>query len=135
MSYKVISKPKVEIDPDLLHKIEGQVHEMGQVVLHFIYRSPLGDYPSMIRIWPTTYLYDQHSDHVSELVHAENITYYPTWHICPPGKNQYFTLIFSGLPRSCQVFDFIEKCTNEVGAFRVLDIKRNAQDVYYIMMG
>ncbi len=134
MGYTVVTKPKVEIDPDLLHKIEGQVHEMGQVVLHFIYRSPLGDYPSMIRIWPTTYLYDQHSDHVSELVHAENITYYPTWHICPPGKDQFFTLIFSGLPRACQVFDFIEKCTNEIGAFRVLNISRNSQDVYYIMM-
>ena len=111
MSSTVITKPKVNIAPALLEEIQAQVHESGQVVIHFLYNTPPGEYSSYIRIWPTTFLYDKGSVHSSELVHVENITYYPQWHECVAGSTNFFTLIFSGLPKSCTSFDFIEHCT------------------------
>ena len=135
MTAKIIKKPKVEITEEWLKKVKVQADDMGQVVLHFVFRSPddlFGD--TLIRIWPTTYLYDNHSPHISDLVHIENITYYPDWHICPAGSNTYFTLIFSGLPKSCTAFDFIEHCSNQAGAFQVKNIQRNDSDVYFLQM-
>lgn len=126
----VIEKPQISIAPELLKELQSKVYTQGQVVLHFLFISRnLGD---KIRIWPTTYLYDKGSSHRSEMVHFENITLYPQWQLC--NSRNYFTLIFSGLPKSCKTFDFIEHCTEEFGAFQVLDIKRNEQDVYYISM-
>ena len=124
----VITEPRIDISPDLLEELQNQVHEQGQVVVHCIQESP---YPSFIRIWPSTYLYDQHSVHKSELVHAENICYFPQWKAVEEGQN-YFTLIFAGLPRDCSVFDLIEHCSNEGGAFKALNIVRNKADVYYV---
>jgi len=127
----VIVKPSVEISEEILRATKTNTEEMGQVVLHFSTTQPVQD-EFMIRIWPTTYLYDQHSSHISEIVHIENITYYPVWSYCPPGSSASFTLIFSGLPRSCTTFDFIEHCTNQAGAFEVRNIARNDQDVYHL---
>ena len=124
----IIEEPSIDIAPDLLSELESQIHEQGQVVVHCIHNN---DYPSYVRIWQTTYLYDHHSDHRSELVHAEKITYYPIWTPVFSG-NSFFTLIFSGLPRSCTMFDLIEHCDNQAGAFKVLNIKRNDTDVYYV---
>jgi len=134
MSSTVITRPKIDIAPSLLDEIKTQIHEMGQVVLHFLYSTPPSSYPSYIRIWPSSFLYDKNSPHKSELVHAENITYYPKWHECTPGSTYFFSLIFSGLPKSCTSFDFIEHCTNQAGAFSVHDIARNESDVYFIRM-
>ncbi|MBT8234508.1 MAG: hypothetical protein HKO66_14680 [Saprospiraceae bacterium] len=124
----IIKNPKVDISKELLAELETQIHEQGQVVVHCIQETIM---PSFIRIWPTTFLYDHHSEHKSELVHAENITYFPNWQIVDKGEN-YFTLIFSGLPKSCIVFDLIEHCSNEGGAFKALNIVRNKSDVYYV---
>lgn len=124
----IIKDPKVDISTDLLEELQSKIHEQGQVVVHCLQES---DYPSFIRIWPSTYLYDHHSDHRSELVHAEKITYFPNWQVVDEGEN-YFTLIFSGLPKSCIVFDLIEHCSNEGGAFKALNIPRNDSDVYYV---
>jgi len=135
MSTTVIEKPKVDISPDLLTEIKSQIHEMGQVVLHVLYTVPPGIHPTYIRIWPTTYLFDKNSPHKSELVHAEHIAYYPDWYECMPGKTYFFSLIFSGLPKSCTKFDFIEQCINQAGAFAVHDIHRNDTDVYFLRMG
>jgi len=135
MCATIIKKPKTKISKKLLREIKTQSEEMGQVVLHFVFQtndSSLGD--SLIRIWPTTYLYDLHSAHKSELVHIENITYYPTWFLCPAGTETYFTLIFSGLPKSCTAFDFIEHCTNQAGAFQMKNIQRNNSDVYFLQL-
>ncbi len=126
----IIEKPKVDIDKDILHELEAQIHEQGQVVVHCIQTA---DFPTLIRIWPTTYLYDHHSEHKSELVHAENISYFPHWKAVDMGEN-YFTLIFSGLPKSCIVFDLIEHCDNQNGAFKVMNIPRNNSDVYYVQI-
>jgi len=124
----IITRPKVDIDADLLADLETMVHEQGQVVVHCIY---IGLGIELIRIWPTTYLYDLHSDHRSELVHHEKISQAPQWTLCAMGLN-HFTLVFSGLPRSCQAFDLIEMCSSEGGAFEVKSIRRNEQDVYYV---
>jgi len=124
----IIKKPKVDIAPEIIKKISEQVHEQGQVVVHCIL-DVMDDL--LIRIWPTTVLYDQHSDHASDLVHVDNITLYPQWQQAKIGKN-YFTLIFEGLPKSCIVFNLIEHCSNQAGAFQVKNIARNESDVYFV---
>jgi len=124
----IIEEPKIEIEPDLLRELETKIHDQGQVVVHCILKN---DFPSYIRIWQTTYLYDHHSEHSSELVHAENISYFPHWTPTHTGSS-YFTLLFSGLPKSCRLFDLIEHCDNQAGAFKVLNITRNQSDVYYV---
>lgn len=130
MSAIVIKDPTVSISPKILNEIKEQHHAQGQVVLHFIYFPVSMD--SLIRIWPSTYLYDTGSSHKSELVHVENITIYPEWYPCTIGRKHFFTLVFSGLPKSCTTFDFIEHCSNEGGAFKVYGIERNDADVYYL---
>lgn len=134
MSTKIIEKPKTEIAEEVLSMLATQTDEQGQVILHFLYQVNIFSIGNKIRIWPTTFLYDLHSDHKSELVHVENICLYPTWQDLKPGKNYFFTLIFSGLPKSCNLFDFVEHCDGSPGAFEVRNIKRNTSDVYYIRM-
>ena len=126
----IIENPTIEIAPDLLAELEHQVEEQGQVIVHCLHATTVTAY---IRIWPTTYLYDIHTDHASHLVHAEKISYYPIWQKVRPGE-AYFTLIFSGLPKSCTVFDLHERCDNEHGAFKVFGINRNKTDVYFVQL-
>ena len=129
MPLTIISEP--QIDVEILKSLKAQVEELGQVVLHFLYKSPLTEIMN-IRIWPSSYLYDLHSDHRSELVHIENIVLAPYWMPCFPGEKIHFTLIFSGLPKTCTMFDFVEICDNELGAFEARNIMRNDSDVYYL---
>jgi len=42
-----------------------------------------------------------------------------------------FTLIFSGLPKTCMMFDLIEQI-QAPGAFEVKNITRNKSDVYFL---
>lgn len=127
----VITKPKVDIAPELLDEINDQIHEVGQVVLHFLITNSSSQ-ESGIRIWPTTYLYDLGSSHVSDLVHVENITMYPTWQWISGFSKTYFTLIFSGLPKTCDAFSFKEICSNQAGSWYIEKIIRNSSDVYYL---
>ena len=126
----IIKKPKSIISPGLLAELATMTKEQGQVIVHCIQKS---SHPTYIRIWPSTYLYDHHSDHRSELVHAENISYYPEWKEIGAGEYA-FTLIFSGLTNTCLVFDLLEHCDNQAGAFRVNNITRNDRDVYYVQL-
>lgn len=127
----IITKPLVDIAPEIIEQIRESTQEEGQVIVHCIYNSLTGG--DGIRIWPTTYLFDLHSDHVSTLEHIEKISLFPIWTWTRPGDN-LFTLIFSGLPKSCTVFDLIEDCSGSVGAFRVSSIKRTTSDVYYVSL-
>lgn len=131
MDVKVV--PKIEVDQELLNKIKTQTNEMGQVVVHCLYQDVM-PWGSAIRIWPTTFLMDSDSDHQSELIHHENISLYPHWTPCDPFSKVHFTLIFSGLPKSCVRFDLEEFCDGSGGEFVVHDIERNNSDVYYLQI-
>ena len=131
MEAPVITKHKIDIDPKILADLQTKVDEQGQVVLHFKYETMPFFGEVAIRIWQTSYLYALDSTHRSSLVHAENICYYPNWQILEPGTTNYFTLLFSGLPKSCSKFDFLEECKPEGGAFEVRNIIRNDSDVYF----
>ena len=127
----IITKPKLEIAPELLEELKGLTEVEGQVIVHCIYSSMIGG--DGIRIWPSTYLFDLHSDHISSLVHVEGISMFPTWTITQAGSS-VFTLIFSKLPKSCGAFDLVEDCDGSIGAFRVTGIKRTTDDVYYVRL-
>jgi hypothetical protein len=131
---EVLKEHDVKIAPDLLRELKDQIHEQGQVVIHFLYDGSDTVHFGFIRIWPTSYLYDKHSAHRSKLVGVEQITIAPNWTPILPGQKHYFTLVFTGLPKSCTLFDFIEECNTEGPAFEVRGIDRNRSDVYYCMI-
>ena len=128
----VITKPKIEIAPDLLKQLQSLTKEEGQVIIHCISGGSLF-YDSYVRIWKSTFLFDQHSDHVCDLVHTENITIAPEWMLVPAGTIAHYSLIFSGLPKTCTAFD-LEEVIPQPGAFSAKNIKRNRTDVYYIRL-
>ena len=133
MSLTVIDKPKIDIDQSILNKLCSQVDEQGQVVLHFLFKASIFG-GEKIRIWPTTYLYDNNSEYRAELVHQENISLAPHWTELEPSSATYFTLVFNGLPKSCLSFDFKEHCEGG-GAFHAKAIRRNNSDVYFLRIG
>jgi hypothetical protein len=92
--------------------------------------SSFGDYeyPTAIRIWPTTFLIQDNSDR-KKLLHAFNISPYPNWKIVNEGH--VFTLVFEGLDKHCLLFDVVEDIP-EMGGFRFENIKRNDTDVYWV---
>ena len=49
----VITKPEVEIAPDLLHDLQSLIQEEGQVIVHCI-SAAAAEYDHYIRVWPTT---------------------------------------------------------------------------------
>ena len=77
------------------------------------------------------FFYARDSSHKSSLIHTLKISIYPSWTFIEPGKSFFFTLIFSGLPRSCKSFDLIENIP-EPGGFMVENIGRNELDVYNV---
>ena len=129
---EIITRPSIEIDQDLLEELKALTREEGQVVVHCLYNNLHPLFESQIRIWPSTYLFDKGSPHRSELVHTEHITLAPEWTVVPGFSSWFFTLIFSGLPASCTLFDLIEDCHGGSGAFIVQNIHRNSNDVYYV---
>lgn len=131
-SYKAVEEIVVKpiIARELLESLKTKVEEEKQVIVHCCFpASPfLGN---LIRIWNTTYLFDNSSEHQSKLIHAENITIFPDWTPVPFMRDFWFTLIFSGLPKDCKSFDLKEVIPEE-GGFFVQSIKRNAMDVYRV---
>ena len=131
MDTPIITPPKIEISADILNALQEFTCEESQVVIHCIYNSC--SRPGMrIRVQPSTYLYDENSSHRSELVHVENIVLAPKWQNVSESGEAYFSLVFSGLPKSCTVFDLIE--VNEACPFRATGIARNEEDVYFICL-
>jgi hypothetical protein len=123
----------IETVPEISEKVEPQVEVKidpdveSQVIVHCVYFA--GPFPSRIRIWPSTYLVDKVSGHRSKLLFSENIAKFPQWETVIGGTD--FSLVFEGLPRSCETFDLYEDIP-ESGGFRVKDIKRNHTDVYRV---
>ena len=128
----VITRPKVEIAPDLLKELEECTREEGQVIVHCISGGSFL-YDSYVRIWQSTFLFDQQSEHVCDLVHVENISMAPEWMLIPAGTVAHYSLIFSGLPKDCTVFD-LEEIIPLPGGFSAKNIKRNNSDVYYVRL-
>ena len=125
----IISNPSVSIDTATILQLKTIAQEESQVIVHCSYTSE--GFMDLIRIWPTTYLVDQGSAHKSELVHAENVSIAPIWTRLEYGETRIFTLIFTGLPKSCGIFDFIESVP-EPNGFEIRNIQRNASDVYFV---
>ncbi|MDQ0595483.1 hypothetical protein QFZ37_003852 [Chryseobacterium ginsenosidimutans] len=115
---------------ELLESLQAKVEEEKQVIVHCCFpASPfLGN---LIRIWHSTYLFDNQSEHRSSMIHAENISISPNWTPVPFMRDFWFTLVFSGLPKDCKSFDLKEVIPEE-GGFFVESIKRNSSDVYRV---
>lgn len=124
-------KPKIKPLLKTKKKTKEAVQEESQVIVHC--RLTGSSASSYIRIWKSTFLFAKDSAHVSKLLHFENISLYPAWTILAPCKEHRFTLIFSGLPKDCKSFDFIEKIPQD-GGFEVKNIARNKQDVYLVKL-
>ena len=125
---EVITKPKIEIASAILNELETFAQSEGQVIVHCLLYSTRS-IGAKIRIWPSTFLFDNHSPHKSNLVTAENISLYPIWQEVPPGKVAHFTLVFNALPKACNSFDLIELIP-ELNGFTAFEIERNSTDVY-----
>lgn len=117
-----------ETETEVLTITQTEVDLESQVVIHGSITADF--YADRVRIWPTTYLVDRHSQHKSQLIWHEGISMYPTWTFLRSGKN-YFTLIFSGLPKSCVIFDLVEEIP-QPGGFLIEGILRNQSDVYNV---
>ena len=111
---ETVVKPK--ISEEILQQLHSDMIEEKQVILHCCYKSQ--DFlEEKIRIWSSTYLVDRRSEHISKLIHFENISLFPKWTDVPRGQEYWFTLVFAGLPNDCQVFDFIELIPQNGGFF------------------
>lgn len=127
---ETITKP--QIAEELLAELQTKIEEEKQVILHCCYQSDF-IMEEKIRIWSSTYLIDRNSDHISKLIHFENISLFPTWTDVPVAKEYWFILVFAGLPKGCKVFDFIELIPQNGGFFEE-GIVRNSSDVYKIKL-
>jgi hypothetical protein len=78
-------------------------------------------------------LIDNALGHRSSLIHHENISLFPYWTEVPPFKDFWFTLVFTGLPKDCKIFD-LQEIISEEGGFHVKNIKRNGSDVYRVKL-
>lgn len=120
---------KVEICNELRNELLLLRNEEQQVIIHCsIYGIDYGD---AARIWKSTYLIDKETGKTYKLLFADGISFAPQWTLIPLNKPLEFTLIFKGLPKSCKLFDLVEIIPEE-GGFQVLNVKRNATDVYYV---
>lgn len=120
---------KVEICNELRNELLLLRNEEQQVIIHCsIYGMDYGD---EARIWKSTYLIDKETGKTYKLLFADGISFAPQWTLIPFNKPLEFTLIFKGLPKSCKLFDLVEIIPEE-GGFQVLNVKRNATDVYYV---
>ena len=104
--------------------------EESQVVIHCSYAGGMfGGHK--IRIWKSISLIPRNSTEKCKLVHAERVSIAPAWTEVPPLKLFSFTLIFTGLPKDCVLFDLIEDIPKPNGII-VKGIRRNRSDVYTV---
>jgi len=120
--------PDVRLNENLKAELLSQIQEESMVVVHCTYTAvdEIG-----FRIWNSTLLIDQHSGERSRMLHAFGITVSPTWMLLEAGTTSRFTLIFSPLPKTCEVFTLYEDI-QEPNGFEIKNIKRNRSDVYHV---
>jgi hypothetical protein len=126
---KDIPVVKPEIDIEVLSSIETNTLTDAHIYVHCHYHNPYDE--MFIRVWRSTFLVDAASGTRAKLLHAENISYAPIWTYIPGRKTYAFLLIFSSLPKECNVFDLIEDIP-QAGGFHVAGILRNEKDVYHV---
>ncbi|WP_434977855.1 hypothetical protein [Daejeonia sp. YH14] len=129
MKSETIEKPLIA--EEILASLQVKIQEEKQVIVHCCFpASPLMG--NLVRVWKSTFLVDDRLGHKSPLIHAENITFFPYWTQIPPGKDYWFTLVFSGLPKECRTFDLREMISSGENGFLVENIRRNSTDIYRV---
>ena len=121
---------KITLDPKQRQHFKHSAEEQGQVIVHCTFKNHQQT-ATAIRIWPSTFLLCNQSEHVSELV-TSDLPEFPGWLRIYKYMGVKFTLVFSGLPKHCKTFDLEEHCGNQGGEFVVRSIPRNSTDVYHI---
>ena len=127
MTVKEIT-PEIAKEEVIETRLSEQVEEAGMIVVHCRCSPPHG---GNVRVWPATFLLDRDSPAESKLLHVFGVSVAPEWTHIPPKGTMIFTLVFEPLPKTCTVFNFVEKIPLP-GAFRVDNIPRNKADVYRI---
>ena len=120
---------KIKIDKCLIEQALNDILIEKQVIVHCFLRAAKRNMP--MRIGKFTYIRDQDSLHRSKIVTAYNICIYPHWKEVTGDTGAKFTLVFSGLPKSCNSFHLFEHVPQD-GGFYSETIQRNKTDVYSI---
>ena len=124
-------KTKVVIDPEILE----EVSEEAQVVVHcYFYNDPTyyeGDIG--LRVWKETFIIDEQTGVINQMVKAFSIVYQPEWEWIKPGQTKRFIMVFDALPKSCVSFTLAE-IINQPGPFVVKGIARNNSDIYHVKL-
>lgn len=132
MNKETIAIPRIKpvVNDETKRQLQLLADDERQVVVQCRHTGqPFGG--SCIRIWKSTVLLPHHSTHKCRLIHAEKVSIAPEWTWIPESEVFSFTLIFSGLPKDCIVFDLVEDIPEPAG-FIVRGIARNLSDVYVI---
>lgn len=125
MSATIIQKPIFK--PNINFQVQPETLEERATIVHCTVKG-YDFFPMGIRIWPTTFLIQQNGER-KKLLQAYNIAAYPNWKWVFNGH--VFTLVFEGLDKDCLLFDLLEDIP-QPGGFRIENIERNKQDVYWV---
>ena len=126
-----IIAPAVEIDDLVKEDLLDYCAEPGQVTVHITYN--VKNFGGAIRIWPTTFLIPAGGGSWAKLLTAYKISLAPQWTILNRLGDYRFTLVFSALPKHCDLFDLYEKIDQQYG-FWIKNIKRTKTDVYNLRL-
>ena len=124
--------PKIEIDKKLMDEVKHQPDLEKQVIVHCSYS--VNEFMLQYRIWPSTFLYDDHSTQKSNLIQAYGIELAPEWSYHIGYDPIRFTLIFSGLPKDVTAFSLLEEALGGRFPFYSKSIERNETDVYQVRL-
>lgn len=125
----IIKSPvkKIEIDPQLKNFEDKE----QQVIVHCRVYNPGVFFVIWLKAWKTTFLVEKETGRKCQILHAKNISFHPVKTFHYKRGYYHFTLIFSGLSKSCKSFDLVEEIP-EPGEFSVKNIQRNESDVYSV---
>jgi hypothetical protein len=129
-------KTLVQVNNEAIESLLANAQEQGQVIMHCMHYGCSSECGKTLKcelkLNPNVQLIPTNGSRPSKLIQTYNIN-------LPPGrtfKNSYgteFTLIFTGLPKNCTEFDFIEPDEGGKG-WEAKNIKRNKTDVYKLFI-